>query len=112
MSKQGSTKLRTQHSSLQFSDSHKQQKADIRDLFAKGQQYPIKTGTEAGLDRTGGNMNRHYLLQYADEFNHVLHFARDNWVAVDRAIIVPGSVDRGSEFVVDGGITAAYVTPE
>lgn len=101
----GSTKLRMQNSSLQFSDTHKQQKHDVRLLFSEGQQYPIKTGSEAGLDRTGGSMNRHYLMQFADEYNHVLHFARDNWVAVDRAIVVPGSVEKGSVFVVDGDKT-------
>jgi hypothetical protein len=95
------TRLRMQHHSLQFSDTPRQQEHDIKLLFKEGLMFPIKTGTEAGLDRTGGNMNRPLLEEYAEKFDHVIHFARDNWIAVDRAIIQPGSLERGQVFVLD-----------
>jgi hypothetical protein len=92
------TKLRMQHSSLEFRDTAKQQRADIKDLFASGQKYPIKTGTEAGPD-AGPNQNQRLLMEFAEDYDHIIHFARDNWIAVDRAIIKPRSVERGSVFV-------------
>lgn len=95
------TLLRMQHSSLQFSDSAEQQEMDISDLFGMGQQFPIKTGTEAGPDAPSHNMNRTLLVKYAKKHDHALHFARDNWIAVDRAIIEKGSLERGDLFIAD-----------
>lgn len=95
-----SSKLRMQHTSLQFSDPKRQQRQDIHDLFDQGKAYPIKTGTEAGADKSGDNMNRAFLRQFADEYNHAIHFAADNWIAVDRAIIKRGSLVRDELFLV------------
>lgn len=88
--------LRVQHTSLQFSDTKAQQVHDIRQLFATGQRYPIKTGTEAGPETFS-----HDALRYVGsrEFNHAIHSVRGNWVAVDRAIIEPKSLSRDQEFV-------------
>src|ERR1044072_1240750 len=82
-------RLRMQHSSLQFSDSHDQQASDIHDLFAQGTAFPIKTGTEAGA--AVGNDNRALLEQVALEHDHRIHFVRDVWVAVDRQILKAGT---------------------
>lgn len=95
-----STLLRMQHTSLQFSDSPAQQRQDVHDLFAQGTGFPIKTGTEAASDG-GKNKNFDFVKEFAAEFDHVVHFARDNWIAVDRAIIKKGSVQRGSLFILD-----------
>lgn len=101
----GKTLLRMQHSSLQFNDTPRQQEQDIRDLFEKGQQFPIKTGTEAGPDAPSHNLNRTFLINYAKKHHHALHFARDNWIAVDRTIIKRGSLVRGSLFIADNDET-------
>lgn len=93
--------LRFQHSSMQFSDPEPQQRQDVHDLFTEGTAHPIKTGTEAGPDKPGTNANRALLREFAREFNHTLAFFRDNWIAVDRRIIVPGSYSAGSVFVAD-----------
>lgn len=95
--------LRMQHSSLQFSDASAKQKIDIRDLFAAGYQYPIKTGTEAGPE--GGNDNRKWLQEYAEEFNHALQFGRSSWVAVDREIIKKGTFSKDQVFIADNDET-------
>jgi hypothetical protein len=87
--------LKTQHTSLQFSDNSRQQKLDIRDLFTSGEDYPIKTGTEAGVD----NDNHQWLQHFANEFNHALHFGRDCWIAVDRAIIKRDTFRRGGQLI-------------
>lgn len=97
--------LRFQHSSLQFSDSSRQQRRDVRDLFSQGKDWPIKTGTEAGPDARP-NDNRRWVKHYAQKHNHRLVFFRGNWIAVDRAIIVPGTVVAGSVFVADSRIVA------
>lgn len=100
-----SSTLKFQHSSLQFSDNAQQQEQDIRDLFRLGEDFPIKTGTEAGPDAVSHNANRRLLQQYAAEANHRLTFWRDNWIAVDKAIIKPKSVVLGSVFVADNDET-------
>lgn len=94
------TLLRMQHASLQFSDNPNQQRRDIHDLFKAGEDFPIKTGTEAGVDAAGRNKNREFLKEFAQKFGHQIQFAADNWVAVDRDIIVPGSLIRQSVFIV------------
>lgn len=87
--------LRTQHTSLQESDSKAQQKHDVKRLFATAKNFPVKTGTESGQETY-----LHGLLQdEAKAYNHVLHFARGNFVAVDRDIVKRGSVKRGLKFV-------------
>ena len=91
-----SSTLRVQHTSLQFSDTESQQVRDVRKLFATGKDYPIKTGTEGGVETFS-----HDALRYVGkEFNHAVHVVRGNWVAIDRAIIEPKSLNRGQEFVV------------
>lgn len=94
------TALRHQHSSLQFSDSPEQQEADVKKLFEKGMQFPIKTGTESGDD----NALYDLVEFYAKKFNHLLQSRQGNWVAVDRDIIKRGSQRRGHEFVVSNNV--------
>lgn len=93
------TILRMQHTSLQFSDGPKQQEADVAKIFrrGRGQGFPIKTGTESGPETATHELLKHY----AKKHNHRIHFARGNWIAVDRAIIQPKSVLVGSLFVED-----------
>lgn len=93
--------LKFQHASLQFSDRPAQQEQDIQDLFALGGDFPIKTGTEAGADAAGANQNRPLLREYAREYDHRVVFAADNWIAVDRAIVVPHTLVFGHVFVAD-----------
>ncbi len=87
--------LKTQHTSLQYSDSPAQQEHDVKALFEKGKLFPIKTGTESGPETAYYELLKHY----AKKHNHALHIVRENWVAVDRAIIKPGSVHKGEVFV-------------
>jgi len=91
--------LKMQHSSLQFSDKPKQQRRDLRDLFSLGKRFEVKTGTEAGKSDT--NKNREYLKHFAELYNHRIHFAADNWIAVHRDIIRPNTWDTGHVFAVD-----------
>lgn len=95
-----SSKLRMQHTSLQYSDSPAQQRQDIRDLFEQGASYPIKTGTEGASDKGSDNMNNPFLREFAKEYNHAIHIVRDNWIAIDRDIIKPGTLVRGDVFLV------------
>jgi|SRR6478609_3571448 len=95
-----STMLRMQHTSLQYSDPSPAQRQDIHDLFEQGKSFPIKTGTEGASDKGSDNMNNPFLREFAKEYNHAIHIVRDNWVAIDRAIIKPGSLVRGSLFLI------------
>lgn len=97
--------LRSQHSSLQFSDSSKQQLHDIQKIFEEGKRFPIKTGTEAGPDASSQNMNRAHLRNVARKHKHTIRFARDNWIAVDNSIIVPKTFKAGQVFVADNSET-------
>ena len=99
------TTLKMQHSSLQFSDTREQQKKDIEDLFEHGQQFPIKTGTEAGPDAPEHNANRVLLKEIAADFKHNLQFGTDSWIAVDRGIVKEGSFRRDAVFVADNDET-------
>lgn len=91
------TALRHQHSSLQFSDDPAQQRSDMAKLFEKGQQFPIKSGTESGPD----NANFDLIEEFAKEWDHLLMRYRANWIAVDRKIVKKGSPRRGHIFVAD-----------
>lgn len=93
--------LKFQHTSLQFSDTPRQQEQDVADLFALGEAFPIKTGTEAGADASGDNQNRPLLREYARQHDHRLGFAADNWIAVDKAIVKPRTLVFGQVFVAD-----------
>lgn len=93
--------LRMQHSSLQFSDADRQQRHDVQKIFKKGYRFPIKTGTEAFAGANDGNRNREFLKEFARDHNHVISFATDTWVAVDRRIIKPRSVSRDSVLLAD-----------
>lgn len=88
--------IKHQHTSLQFSDPRHQQEHDVRNLFAKGKAFPVKTGTESGDD----NALHDLMGFYAKKHNHVLAVAQGNWVAVDRDIIKPRSFKKGRIFVV------------
>lgn len=90
--------LKTQHTSLQFSDDRDQQFADVEKLFKKGKLFPIKTGTESGPE--DGNFNNDALEKFSKEYNHVLVTAFGNWIAVDRKIIKEGTARKGQVFVV------------
>lgn len=79
--------LKHQHTSLQFSDPPRQQEHDVRKLFAKGEKFPIKTGTESGRDNALFDLVDHY----AKKHNHIVHHGQGNWVAIDREIIKPKS---------------------
>lgn len=79
--------LKHQHTSLQFSDPKHQQEHDVRTLFAKGERYPIKTGTESGRDNALFELVDHY----AKKHNHTVVHAQGNWVAIDKKIIKKGS---------------------
>lgn len=91
-----SSRLRVQHTSLQFSDNKEQQKHDVRQLFATGRNYPIKTGTEGGTETFSYDALRYI----GKEFNHAVHIVRGNWIAVDRRIIAKGSLDKDQTFVI------------
>lgn len=91
-----SSVLKVQHTSLQYSDSKEQQKHDVRQLFVTGKDYPIKTGTEGGAETDSYD----FLKYFGKEFNHAVHIVRGNWIAIDRDIIEPKSLDRGQEFVI------------
>lgn len=94
--------LAMSHLSLRYSDAPKKQAHDVAKLFEVSEDCPIKTGTEAGLDRTGFNTNRANLIKQAHIHNHALVFAADNWMAVSRKIIKPGSSRKRSRvFVAD-----------
>lgn len=94
--------LRMQHTSLQFSDDPVQQEHDVHALFAKGKDFPIKTGTEAGKQTAKSkrpNSNHELLLEYAKRYNHAINFGADTWVAVDRDIIQEGTLRREDIFL-------------
>lgn len=91
--------LRMQHSSLQFSDKAAQQTHDVHVLFEEGTEFPIKTGTEAFTGKDS-NMNHPLLVEAAKKYNHVINFAGDSWVAVDREIIHPGTAIKDDVFLV------------
>lgn len=87
--------LLVQHTSLQApQDTPKMKAHDVEVLFTHGQNRAIKTGTEAGQDPL-----RSLLENAAEEHNHVIHFAADTWIAVDRAIIKPRTIERDHIFV-------------
>lgn len=89
------SELRMQLSPLQFSDSARQQERDVEKIFSTGWRFPIKSGTESGPETA-----LHKLLkEAAGDYNHRIHFARGNWVAVEKSIIRKGSVKEGTHFV-------------
>jgi len=93
--------LRMQHTSLQFSDKVAQHKHDVATIFEEGENFPIKTGTEAGPG-AGGMNNRALLEEAAKDYHHIINFADggDSWVAVDREIVVHGSAAKDDVFLV------------
>lgn len=92
----GVATLKMQLTPLQFSDASGQQNRDAYAVFAKGKQFPIKFGTEAGAETDLHG----YLRKHARDFNHMIHFARGNFIAVDRSIVVKGSDKRSQILVV------------
>jgi len=93
------TMLRSQHTSLEFSDDPAQQEHDVKALFSDGGAFPIKTGTEAGGPIDGENQNKALLIEYAEQYDHVINFAADSWIAVDKSIVVPGSLKKEDVFL-------------
>lgn len=93
----GVATLKMQLTPLQYSDNKSQQLHDAEKIFDKGKQFPIKFGTESGPETHLHDA----LRKFAREFNHSIHFARGNWVAVDRSIIQKGSIKKGQLFLVD-----------
>lgn len=93
--------LRSQHASLQYSDTRKQQRRDISDLFSRAKGFPLKTFTEAGPEV--GNDNREFLLEFAKQYDHVIHFARSNAIAIDRRIIQPKTVRKTEKLILRAG---------
>jgi len=91
----GVTPLRMQHSSLQVQDSAPQNRYDVEKIFAKGTEYPIKTGTESGPE----SHNDEVIRECAQDYKHAVHFAYGNWIAVDRKIVKPNSVKKGQVWV-------------
>ena len=93
----GVATLKMQLTPLQYSDNKSQQLHDAKQVFAKGKQFPIKFGTEAGPETHLHDA----LRRFAKDFDHTIHFARGNFIAVDRSIIMKGSVKKGQIFSVD-----------
>lgn len=91
-----SSVLKHQHTSLQFSDDRDLQVADVEQLFKKGKAFPLKSGTESGRETA----SRGALIECAKDYNHAIKFGRSNWVAVDKAIVKPGSLKKDVVFVV------------
>lgn len=89
--------IKHQHTSLQYSDTEPQMRHDVRTLFEKGKQFPVKTGTESGPD----NPLYDIVEEFAKKFDHALVRYRANWVAVDRDIIKRNSARKGRIFVAD-----------
>lgn len=99
--------LKMQHTSLQFSDDRDKQFADVEKLFAKGKAFPIKTGTESGPEP--GNANNDALIKFSEEYNHLLHTAYGNWIAVDRSIVKKGSARKNQVFVVSNNFIVGHM---
>lgn len=93
-------KLRMQCTPLQFTDTSTQQESDIRAIFERSSNFPIKMGTEAGPG-PGGMRNRDLLTEYAKEYDHVINFGGDAWIAVDQSIMVRNSVSKEDVFLAD-----------
>lgn len=96
----GVATLKMQLTPLQYSDNKEQQLADAKRVFTKGKQFPIKFGTEAGPETELHNA----LRAAAREHNHLIHFARGNFIAVDRSIVLKGSDKRSQIFVVKNDV--------
>lgn len=89
--------LKMQLTPLQYSDNKEQQAHDAKQVFAKGKQFPIKFGTESGPET-----HLHGFLREQARLNdHLIHFARGQWIAIDRGIVVKRSDKRSQVFVVD-----------
>jgi hypothetical protein len=98
--------VRAMHASLQFSDTPKQQEADITDLFERAKKRDIwwVTGTEAGpgADPTGQLLLRvgkamGYKVWVPSENGKGVEGATDSWVAVDTRRIKKDSWKTGFE---------------
>lgn len=92
----GVATLKMQLTPLQYSDNKEQQVHDAEQVFAKGKQFPIKFGTEAGPE----TYLHDALRKNARLFGHQIHFARGCWIAVDRSIMTKGSSKTSQIFVV------------
>lgn len=93
----GVATLKMQLTPLQYSDKKAQQLADVSMIFAKGKQFPIKFGTESGPE----THLHDFLRDEARRQEHLIHFARGQWIAIDRSIVMKKSDKRSQVFVVD-----------
>lgn len=103
--------VKAMHASLQFSDTPKQQEADITDLFERAKKRGIwfLTGTEAGsgagptgalLLRVGKAMGYHVWVP--SEKDRGAGSSTDSWVAVGNERIKKGSWKTGFELAIPG----------
>lgn len=89
--KQKTSLLKTLHHSMQFSDTNKQQRSDVRKIFARAKERKIAwvSGTEAG----GKNNNlKKFLREEAEAHGYRLYApgGQDCWIAVRRSLIKGG----------------------
>lgn len=90
-------RLKVAHSSMEFSDTPKQQKHDANIIFARN--YAWITGTEAGMEPLTS------LLRDAAELNgYTFGMYKANWVAVRKDLIDRGSYKFDKETVVDNDL--------
>lgn len=87
-------KLDLAHFSMQFSDTKNQKKYDAKKIFNQG--YDAITGTETGEAPT-----RRALRVQAHNNGYSFFVERSNWVAIRRALILPGTYRKGHRAFVD-----------
>jgi hypothetical protein len=90
--------IRVGHLSMQYSDNEDQWRSDAEKVFARG--YEWVTGTEAGEKN-----NFDVLSDVANRFGYKIARFRDCWIAVNKAIMEPGTWKVGSVIVVDNDKT-------
>jgi hypothetical protein len=83
--KKPARKISFQHTSLQFSDTEAQMKADVEKIFSRGKQH--LSGTESGAD----NPLMGLVKEAAEKHGYRLHLRKSVWVAVKKNLIKDGS---------------------
>lgn len=88
-------RLRMAHISMQFSDTDRQMKQDVRRLFdrAEEKEWAWFTGTEAGGQKA--KPLPRLLADEAKRKGYKFHLSRSCWVAVHQGIVKRGSWDDG-----------------
>lgn len=94
------TVVKLMHASLQFSDSPKQQKADIKDILERAKERGVWgiTGTEAGA---GADPTGRLLVEFGQKAGFKVYVPSerrgpnssptDNWIMVDESRVMKGS---------------------